>query len=510
MMAEPEPLRLLDPDLPAAVGASLALGDRPALQWRGEWIPWAWLALVRDRLDALLTAHGVTAGQPVGLVLRNRPAHIAALFAMVATRRSSVFISPFAAPERLASDVASLALPAFICDVEDFDQPLLRDAITARGAIAIALPHEVDEAFAPVVHGSRDPAQEISADADVAVRMLTSGTTGVSKRIPLSWETLGKGVVAHAWAASLMGEAPASGAPEAGLVQYGPVVQMSGFLAALQCGLEGRRLVVLEKFNPASWAEAVSECGLRFAGLPPAMVRMVVEANVAPEKLVSLRGIRSGAAALDDETRQRFEQRYGVPLLTNYGATETAGTIVFWSRDEYARLWDSKRGSTGRFWTGLAEGRVVGAEDHRLLGAKEIGVLELLIPHVSPDWMRTNDLASIDADGFLFIHGRADDAINRGGFKVLPETVADALRKHPSVYDCAVVGLPDARLGAVPAAAIELRKGSSAPTEQEFDSFAREHLLAYQVPVQYLIVDELPRGAAQKIDRTRLRALFGI
>jgi acyl-coenzyme A synthetase/AMP-(fatty) acid ligase len=116
-------------------------------------------------------------------------------------------------------------------------------------------------------------------------------------------------------------------------------------------------------------------------------------------------------------------------------------------------------------------------------------------------------LASIDEEGFLYLHGRADGAINRGGFKVLPEAIATALRQHPEVVDAAAVGIVDKRLGEVPVAAVQLRVDAVAD-EAALMRFARERLLTYQVPVAIKALAELPRNASMKIDLAALKRLF--
>ena len=138
----------------------------------------------------------------------------------------------------------------------------------------------------------------------------------------------------------------------------------------------------------------------------------------------------------------------------------------------------------------------------------ETGVLELRVHRMGPDWMRTSDLASLDADDFLYIHGRADDAINRGGFKITPGVIGDALKRHPLVGDVAVIGLPDARLGETPVAVVEARPGQPAPTSEALLDFARQQLVAYMVPSQIKVVEALPRTPSLKVDRTALAALF--
>jgi acyl-coenzyme A synthetase/AMP-(fatty) acid ligase len=136
------------------------------------------------------------------------------------------------------------------------------------------------------------------------------------------------------------------------------------------------------------------------------------------------------------------------------------------------------------------------------------GLLEVVSPRVGPGWIRTSDIAMIDSDGFLFHRGRADGAIMRGGFKILPESVERALMLHPAIADAAVVGIPDRRLGEVPAAAIRLRPGAPAPAAAVLEAHVRQHVLATHIPVRWLFCDELPRTPSLKPDRAAVRRLL--
>jgi long-chain acyl-CoA synthetase len=136
-------------------------------------------------------------------------------------------------------------------------------------------------------------------------------------------------------------------------------------------------------------------------------------------------------------------------------------------------------------------------------------LLEARVPMMSDDWIRTTDLVTIDEDGFVFHLGRNDGAIVRGGFKVLPETVVNVLRSHPSVSDAAVVGIPDARLGEVPVAAVEPQAGAPAPTPAELEAHIRASLPSTYVPARFLIVDTLPRTPSMKVSLAEVKKLFG-
>jgi acyl-coenzyme A synthetase/AMP-(fatty) acid ligase len=136
------------------------------------------------------------------------------------------------------------------------------------------------------------------------------------------------------------------------------------------------------------------------------------------------------------------------------------------------------------------------------------GLVEAIIPRVGPAWIRTSDIAVIDEDGFMFHRGRADGAIMRGGFKILPETIERALLLHGAISAAGVVGIPDKRLGQVPAAAVEVRPGADRPSTEQLERHLREHVLATHLPAAWRFVEELPKNGSFKIDRAALRRLF--
>jgi acyl-CoA synthetase (AMP-forming)/AMP-acid ligase II len=203
--------------------------------------------------------------------------------------------------------------------------------------------------------------------------------------------------------------------------------------------------------------------------------------------------------------QERFEAKYGIPILVDYGATEFGG-IAAWTMADHKQFAKQKRGSVGRVVKG-ASMRVVDQETGKEITDGGIGILEVMVEKRATEWVPTTDLASIDEDGFLFIRGRADDAIVRGGFKVLPDEVANALRQHPAVLDVAVIGIPDERLGQVPVAVIELRAGQVRPDEAELKAFAKDRLTPYQVPVAYKFTDKLPRSVSMKVIRPEVLKL---
>src|SRR5262249_24816639 len=203
----------------------------------------------------------------------------------------------------------------------------------------------------------------------------------------------------------------------------------------------------------------------------PARWRLVLDALLVPADLASVRSVVSGTAPLAPDDADAFREKYGVPVLVSYAATEFGGAVAGWNLDDHDRFWATKRGSIGRAHSGCAL-RVVDPDSGAVLGVDEEGLLEVKAHQISDgsEWTRTTDLARIDADGFVWILGRADQAIIRGGFKVRPEDVRAALERDPRVRGAAVVSRADARLGAVPVAAVELRPGQ--PTVSAEDLLA--------------------------------------
>ncbi len=473
-----------------------------AIEWEGRWIPWG---AVRQRAEAVATAldrAGVQPAAPVGVLLGNHPDAVAGLLGVLLRGCCVVALSPHQGAGRLAEDLRAPVPAAVIARPEEWQQRGFEPACREIGTEGLRL--EEDGSVTTVTPG--DPDRRHEPRPGVAVLMLTSGTTGPPKRIPLGLDALEQSLLGARHYERRPARRPSLRRGVA--VLCAPLVHVSGLFRVLQCVCDGRPFVLLERFRVEPWREAVLRHRPRTVSLVPAALRMVLEAQLPPADLECLASVICGTAPLDPETARRFEERYGVPVLTTYGATEFAGGVAGWNLADHRAWGDKKRGSVGRAHPGC-ELRVVDSASGRPLAAGERGLLEVRSSQLGPEaeWVRTTDLASLDADGFLWIHGRADAAILRGGFKVHPAEVEGVLRRHPGVGEAVVVGLDDPRLGQVPAAAVELAPGASADRE-ELLAFAREHLAAYQVPVELRMVTALPRTASMKVSLPEVRALF--
>ena len=123
-------------------------------------------------------------------------------------------------------------------------------------------------------------------------------------------------------------------------------------------------------------------------------------------------------------------------------------------------------------------------------------------------WSIPGDLASVEADGTITVHGRGSASINSGGEKIFPEEVEAAVKTHPEVFDAIVVGLPDDRFGERVAVVVRPRSPDAAPTLEDIQAHCRDHIAGYKIPRQMLVVDEIPLTAAGKPDAKAAKALF--
>lgn len=479
-----------------------AADDARMVQQDGRWFTWGQVRGLAENIDRQLGAAGGGPGARVAIVLDNRMESVAAVIALFRGERTLVTLNPLQPAERLSVDLAATSADFVLCPQEILHNAAIADAAGATGATVFAV-----DGTELVMHSTGSPGP-ISGDSSVAIEMLTSGTTGPPKRIPLRRNQLEASLSAalkHNDRPEIRDKPPLTGA--VGMVTL-PIVHIGGLWALLQALLAARPIVMLKRFTLAGWHAAIAEHKPALAGLPPAAIRSVLNADIPGQDLASLRALIAGTAPVEPALVDAFLDRYGIPILITYGATEFAGAVAGWSLKDFRASWANKKGSVGRAFPGVR--LQVIAKDGAALGPGHTGRLQVASTQVggSDDtWVTTSDLAHIDADGYLFIDGRADDVIIRGGFKVAPETVVRVLRAHDAVADAAVMGLPDERLGQVPVAAVELRADMHTSSEA-LREYCRLSLVAYEVPTQVFVVDELPRGAALKVDRQRLGALL--
>lgn len=352
----------------------------------------------------------------------------------------------------------------------------------------------------------------------LAVQLFTSGTTGKPKAAILRHENLMSYIVGTV-------EFGAADETDAALVTV-PPYHIAGISAILSAAYACRRLVQLESFEPAAWLTACREQGVSNAFLVPTMLARIVEhLDHTPAKLPKLKAIAYGGGRMPLGTIEKAMKLFpGVDFTNAYGLTETSSTIAVLGPDDHRAAAASddpkvrkRLGSVGKA-TGAVEIQV--RDEHgRPLGADTLGLVYVRGGQVSGEylqqgsvldaegWFCTRDRGYLDEDGFLYLDGRADDVIVRGGENISPGEIEDVLLAHPALADAAVVPIPDEEWGEAVAAAVVLKEGAttSAP---ELQTWVKQRLRSSRVPQKIVFKSSLPYNELGKVLRRAIKQEF--
>ena len=474
------------------------------LEYNEKWLNWGDLERRAVALDEVLNDLGLGAGARVGVMLRNRPEMVSVLLAVFMSERCLATLNAGAPADKLAEDVRKVAAPVILGLPEDWEKPGILEAARENGAFCIELNLDSVRIIAT---GSRLRWTNSEAPG-IAIEMLSSGTTGTPKRIPLKARNFEKALMG---AASYEKGRSLDDAPKLrrGVqIVTAPLAHIAGITGVMNNILAGRRICLIDKFDVEAFRSAIVRHGPKVAGAPPSALRMILDADVPKKDLSSLVAFRTGTAPLDPDLADEFYNKYGIPVLQNYGATEFAGGVAGWTLEDFKAHWGNKRGSVGRLNSG-AEAHTVDPETGAVLPSGETGLLAVRAPNIGDGitWVRTTDIARVDEDRFVWILGRHDNAIIRGGFKILPDDLVRILEQYPDVREATVIGVPDRRLGQVPVAAVIRRTGKDLSIDKLME-FLRKNLMNYQVPVRIIELKEFPRTPSMKVSQPALQALF--
>jgi acyl-coenzyme A synthetase/AMP-(fatty) acid ligase len=476
--------------------------DYPAFEWRGRWWSWDELRQTADEIGRLIKASGADPHAKFAVLPRSQPGVIAGLVWLIAQGRSVCMIHTYQSPAGVARDLAKLKPAAVIGSVKDLGEEV-QASLREAGIAGIVL-DAMQASAAPDCE--RSTVDATPAPAEPQIELLTSGTTGPPKHFPMSFDMLAKWMVGVN--VMKMEEQPDPYAVPP-LYVYVPFSNITGLYFILPAMAHGIRGVLLDRHNLANLRDYVRRFKPSYLGLPVPAIREILDAEIPPEELASVKGVGTGTAPLDVNLQRAFQRRYGIPILLGYGATEFGGPVSLMQQEDWEKWGEAKTGSAGRAWSG-AELRVVDQETGAVLPPGQEGLLEVRTPRFPPEhgWIRSSDLVVIDEDGFLWHRGRADGAIMRGGFKLLPVDIERALSLHSSVSAALVIGLDDRRLGQVPGAAIQLKPGAPRPSITELEAHLRQHVASTQIPTVWRFVDVLPYTTMMKPDRPALKRLF--
>jgi acyl-CoA synthetase (AMP-forming)/AMP-acid ligase II len=367
--------------------------------------------------------------------------------------------------------------------------------------------------FLAAVHAA-EPRRGFSDPDDVAIVLFTSGTTSRPKAVELTHNNLTSYVTGSV-------EFDSAAPDDAALICV-PPYHIAGVGAALSNLYAGRKMVYLSQFDAREWVRLVAAEGITTATVVPTMLdRIVAELERNPVDLPTLRNLAYGGSKVPlPLVRNALELLPHVGFVNAYGLTETSSTIAVLTPEDHRSALAAadgpvarRLGSVGRALPGIEI--QIRAGDGTALAPGHTGELYVRGEQVSgryaeigsvldaDGWFPTKDVATLDDEGYLFIGGRSDDTIIRGGENISPAEIEDVLVEHPHVRECAVVGPEDPRWGQI-IVAVVVSATDATPDPEELRQYVRTQLRGSRTPDRVVFRDELPTNATGKVLRRKL------
>ncbi|WP_086617754.1 AMP-binding protein [Erythrobacter tepidarius] len=515
--------------------------DAPFLHFLGRTYSYAQIHQQARAFAAGLQALGIAKGDRVGLFLPNVPIYAAAYYGAMMAGAVVVNFSPLYSVEELSWQVGDSGTKVLVTlDVPELYKTAAKVLASSGletlvvGRLADMLPwykglalrllkraQIADVAYGPKVKSWAEttPASALApvevTSADLALLQYTGGTTGRPKGAMLGHDQLS---VNAQQVAALNPFGDPAGEVFMGALPFFHVFANTALLNHAMA--TGAAIAMVPRFETRQVLMTIQRYRCTgFPGVPTMFQAMLDHPDLPKTDLSSLKVCISGGAPMPGPVHVRFEEATGVRLVEGYGLTESSGVV---SANPYAG--PRKRGTIGQLVPGT-EAILLDKEDPaRLAPEGEPGELAVHGPQIMrgywrrPEadaetfveiggkrYLRTGDVARIDADGFLEIVDRIKDMIAVGGFKVFPSVVEDVILEHPAVKEALVIGVPEDYRGEVPRAYVTLNQGASA-TAEELADWLNARVGKHERVDCVVIRASLPKTMIGKPDRKTLRA----
>jgi len=464
-----------------------------------------------ERLHATLERFGVRRGEPVGCYLVNSPSWIVASLAVWHAGAVVAAVGTLL-PSVEASRLFELAGVRVVVRVEGSSalDPNFEEIVINEEGFVISEASDLS--------GMPSTTLTLPDPESIACIFFTSGTTGRPKGITHTHRDFVDGArkVASAYAKSdgfRPRTAPANLAPG---VVFNPFGHTAGYGRLGFRLWIGRPSILLPRFSVAAVRSILERYEFDSLQLSPAMVYMLATTE-EPLSLGPIAYVTSGTAPLAIATRERFERRFGIPVMQAYGMTEV-GSIA---QERFEDVMAERRGpgSVGRIAKGV-EIRIREPEGGPDVSPGEDGEIYVRtsempsefvggakVPVDEDGWFATGDVGHLDEHPILYLTGRVQEKMIVGGFNVYPAEVEDVARRSEGVLDVVVVGVADERLGEIPVAGVVW---NGEPDEQRLLSEMREELAHYKVPRLIFSLDAIPLTPRDKVDRRAASELANV
>ena len=472
--------------------AAEAIGDREAVKLNNDSITYSELNYMSKSVASL-----VKNNEKIGFLSENNLLMPAALFGAAIAGVEFVPLNYRLSEEQLNMQLKRIS-PAILFT----DQDIKCKGIKTIGITTLALDNKAE-------------LDNYSDDEAVAVELFTSGTTGEPKSAVLKHKNL---------MAYILGtvEFMSAGAEESVLLSV-PPYHIAGIAAVLSSSYSGRKIVQLPNFSAEAWMRLVIKEKITNAFLVPTMLKRIVEKFDDNLSLPSLKNVAYGGGKMPRSVIERAMKLLPHVNFTNaYGLTETSATICMLGPEDHRSAFNSsdalikrRLSSAGRPIPSIE--LIIKNDEGNICLPEELGNVWVRGEQVSGEykgigskldsegWFPTKDRGFLDSDGYLFIDGRADDVIVRGGENISPGEIEDVVRTHPNVEDVAAVAVKDIEWGE----AVGLVIVASSPIEDdEIIKLVRTKLRSSRVPSTIKYMDELPYNETGKLLRRVIRDNF--
>jgi len=482
-----------------------------AVYWGTEKITFADIAKQVDAYGARLQLdEGIGKGDRVGILLKNSPEFIYALYAVLKSGATVVPINTFLKAPEIQHILDDCALKLLLT-TPDFDE------VTGKLERVKVVELEVLSASKDATQrvptgGTGVPAWPELSPSDLAVIIYTSGTTGKPKGALLTHGNIGANVTSCIKAL----EETTDDRLTLLLPMFHSFMLTVGIFTPLSMGAS---IVLIKSIHPlkAAMREIITNRATIFIGIPQ-IFQALAEAKIPfwLHWVLKLRMAVSGAAPLPRETLDAFERKMRFPLLEGYGLSEASPVVSF-------NPWNGVR-KAGSVGLPLPDVEVKVFDDHdNELPTGQVGELVVRGPNVMqgyynhPEetaatlrsgWLHTGDMGRIDADGYIYIVDRRKEMLLVRGLNVYPREIEEVLYQFPNVREAAVVAKPDEKRGEVPLAFVSPVEGATLEPA-EILKFCRDRLADYKLPREVRVMDALPRTATGKIAKLELKKRLG-
>jgi len=506
---------------------SMMFSDQEILSFEGTRLTYGELSARVKRLAGGLREHGVAPGDRVAVLQTNCNQYVEAYYATATLGATFVPLNYRAKPPELEYMIT--AANSKVLFVGDRYVELVNELKPQLGCVekyvSIETRHDDMVHYDDVLAQGSPDVEEVEVDEeDLAILMYTSGTTSLPKGVMLTYG----GFTNYVTGTVEM----ADGTPRGTSLLCAPLYHIAGAMNIMTALWSGRKIAVLRQFDTKDWLETVQREQVTHAFVVPTMLKQLIDhPEFSDYDLSSLQNVSYGGAPMAFPVIRKAIELFPdtTGFVNAFGQTETNSTLTVLGPDDH-----KLNGTPEEVERNLKRLTSVGKplpdvevqvrdDDNAEMPANEIGEVVIRTPRVmkgyanqesataalldDDSWLHTRDMGYIDEDGYVYLVGRKDDIIIRGGENIAPAEIEAVLHAHPAVDEAAIIGAPDEDWGQKIVAFVALRPGQTAGAD-DIGEFCKSRLASFKKPQEINFLDELPKNPLGKVLKKELKAQY--